>query len=398
MKFKKILRIILFLIYGPVLLTLTQGCKQPAAYLFSNEIDSIGLKWVPDKREGIFDASLYSSGNDLILKGETDVKEARRDVTDFLKSRGVIFIDSLALLPDSALVKEQWGLVNVSNCNIRSATSYSAEITSQALMGTPVRILKKEAGWFLIQTPDRYIGWTDSDIIVTMNNEDYSAWKSSPRIFFTDKTGDIYKDTGKRKVISDVVGGCILKTGGRKNGDYAVTLPDGRTGLIPENKAILLDELTVSKYLKAENLVSTAESLTGIPYLWGGTSVKGLDCSGFTKTVYYLNGIILARDASLQFRHGTEINKTAGIDSFKAGDLLFFGSVRDGKPKPTHVAMYIGDTEYINSSGMVRVNSLDSTRANFSKYRKNSLLGVRRIIGAAFDNGIQPVAGHNWYK
>ncbi len=390
--------ILSFLIYGPLLLTLVQGCKQPAADLFNNEIDSIGLKWVPDKREGIYDVSLYSSMNDLILKGETDIKEARRNVLDFLKSKEVIFIDSLILLPDSASIKERWGLVNVSNCNIRSATSYAAEITSQALMGTPVRILKKEDGWFLIQTPDRYIGWTDSDIIVTMNDEDYSAWKSSSRIFITGKTGDIYKDNDKSKVISDIVAGCILKTGGRKNGDYSVTLPDGRAGLIPENKAILLDELTVSKYLKPENLVSTAESLTGIPYLWGGTSVKGMDCSGFTKTVYYMNGIILARDASLQFRHGTEISKTAGIGSLKAGDLLFFGSVRDGKPKPTHVAMYIGDTEYINASGMITVNSLDSTRSNFSKYRRNSYLGARRIIGADFDKGIQPVAGHNWYK
>ena len=183
-----------------------------------------------------------------------------------------------------------------------------------------------------------------------------------------------------------------------KHGDYIVVLPDGRQGLIPVGKAIYFDELLPDKFLKAENLIVTSASFTGIPYLWGGTSVKGFDCSGFVKTVYYLNGLILARDASLQFRHGTEIGKTTRIDSLKAGDLLFFGSVNSGKTGATHVAMYIGDTEYIHASGMVKTNSLDSTRTNFSRYRKDTFIGVKRIIGAEYGKGIQPVTDHPWYK
>jgi hypothetical protein len=60
--------------------------------------------------------------------------------------------------------------------------------------------------------------------------------------------------------------------------------------------------------------------------------------------------------------------------------------------------MYIGGSEFIHCSGMVRINSLDSTRANFSRFRRDSFLGVRRIIGAEYGKGIQPVLDHGWYK
>jgi len=100
----------------------------------------------------------------------------------------------------------------------------------------------------------------------------------------------------------------------------------------------------------------------------------------------------------LQIRHGLEIPSFHKLDSLKPGDLLFFGSVRNGKVRATHVGMYIGNTEFIHESGMVRINSLDSTRANFSSYRKNSFLGARRIFGEFPAKGLQLVSNHPWYK
>lgn len=374
------------------------GCQQKPTNNFKGEIDSIGIVWVPDLREGIYEVELVSSGPDLILKGETSIPEAKDAITGLLNNKGVIFKDSLKVLPDVSEIIEPWGLVNVSVCNIRLFSSYDAEMVSQALMGTPVKILRKEGGWLLIQTPDLYLGWVDSDAIEAKSTDEYENWKSSSRIFYTAKTGDIYTDPSETKVISDIVAGCIIEVSGSQQRGYKVKLPDGRMGFIPGDKGITLDQLDVESYLNSQNLVRTAESFMGIPYLWGGTSSKGFDCSGFVKTVYYLNGIILSRDASQQFQYGIRIRRASFPDSVKTGDLLFFGTSRRGRPRATHVGMYIGDTEFIHCSGMVRINSLDSTRVNFSRSRRDSFIGIRRIIGSGSGKGIQPVLEHGWYK
>jgi cell wall-associated NlpC family hydrolase len=130
--------------------------------------------------------------------------------------------------------------------------------------------------------------------------------------------------------------------------------------------------------------------------LWGGTSSKAFDCSGFSKTVYYLNGLILFRDASQQALHGLSVDITPDQGKMKPGDLLFFGSRDNTKLHVNHVAVYRGDSEYINSSGRVRINSLDSTRCNYND-RAQSLLAVKRIIGVADDPGIIPINSHPWY-
>ncbi len=165
-------------------LILAAGCKQkPSVYNnYKSEIDSIGIVYVPDLRTGIFDAEIISGSSALVLKGETSVSEAKEAITGLLKQEGVNYIDSLKVLPDNSDIAEPWGLVNVSVCNIRFISSYDAEMISQALMGTPVKILKKDNGWLLIQTPDMYLGWVDSDAIAAIGVSEHDTWKSSFKV------------------------------------------------------------------------------------------------------------------------------------------------------------------------------------------------------------------------
>jgi len=142
-------------------------------------------------------------------------------------------------------------------------------------------------------------------------------------------------------------------------------------------------------------MITTGRQFLGFPYLWGGTSSKGLDCSGFVKTVCFLNGVILERDASQQIKHGQEIDISSGWGNLQKGDLLYFGS--KDPYRVVHTGVYIGDSEVINSAGSVQINSLDKKRENFSEYLSSTFLGARRIIGLQPEQGYLPVKLHGWY-
>jgi SH3-like domain-containing protein len=374
------------------------GCREPSnKHLYTAEIDSISKKWVPDGREGICNVTLHLNDQQVVVKGATNISEAKREIMAFLESKNVKFSDSLTIIPDTNIVNEPWGLIDVSVSNIRYNPNHDMEMTSQAVMGTPVKIFAEDDGWFHIQTPDSYIGWIDGDAVTTMTATKYSEWKRSSRIIYLGKTGDIFSAPDYHAIVSDIVAGVILRSEGREKGYYHVILPDGRSGYLPEKDCRDFSLWAAETKPEADKILKTGKSLMGTPYLWGGTSVKGLDCSGFVKTVYFLNGIVLARDASLQVMHGFEIKDYTNIDNLKPGDLLFFGRSKGQAMRPTHVGMYIGNTEFIHESGMVKINSLDSTRKNFSRYRHDSFLAARRIIGIDPGPGMQSIILHPWY-
>ena len=372
------------------------GCqKKEVPEELTEKLEAIAAEMVPQRAESICDVTLViSEGGILTVKGETNLPEAKSAVIEMLEESGVTFADSITLLPDPSVVEKPWALTSVSVCNIRTRPSHTAEMATQALMGTPVKILNKRDGWLLVQTPDSYIGWTD-DPLAELSDDELAAWKGSDRLIYIGHTGVITDSRGE--TISDIVFGVILvKTGSRGN-YWTVALPDGRTGEVSKQESEDFRKWAESAGIEPEGLIRFARAFTGSPYLWGGTSTKGVDCSGLTKTVYYYGGVIMTRDASGQFRYGEEVSIDKPCETLLPGDLLFFGRLRDGKPRITHTGMYIGDTEYIHSSGLVKINSFDSTRSNYSAYLLEILQGARRVTGFTPGKGLERVAQHGWY-
>jgi cell wall-associated NlpC family hydrolase len=115
----------------------------------------------------------------------------------------------------------------------------------------------------------------------------------------------------------------------------------------------------------------------GLPYFWGGNSPKGFDCSGFTKTIYRMNGIELPRDANMQALAGQPVELDSTYSHLQPGDLLFFGPRTE---RITHVAMYLGNRRFIHSDGMVRINSFSPKDDNYSEYRVRGLRLARRFL------------------
>jgi hypothetical protein len=231
-----------------------------------------------------------------------------------------------------------------------------------------------------------------------MGSSDLNTWKKSDRIIFLKNTGWLYSSpSSDSQVIGDLVGGCILEKTGETGNFAAVSTPDGRKGFIEKQSVRSFNEWKSGVSCTEENICNVAMTFMGLPYLWGGSSSKGVDCSGLVQSVFYRNGYILQRDASLQAKHGIPVSISDDYRSLKNGDLLFFGTKVNSKPHVTHVGIYLGNKEYINSSGLVQINSLDSVQANYRHYRMNSLLSAMRIIGATDDGGIIAVSQHPWY-
>lgn len=367
-----------------------------------NIIHSVRENYVPDKRICIYEVTSQINENSLVLKGRISDSNVYQQLLQTIKSKGIAFTDSIQLMPENTIGLKHWGIVPLSAIFIRSAPDFTAEITTQATLGTPVKILDKRAGWLLIQTPDKYIGWTNTTIRMLDKNE-LSVITKKRRVIVTDFYSTIYKSpSGKSERIMEVLKGNILTLENEKNHlEFSqVSLPDGKKGFIPKKSVIKFSEWQKSIRLTGENVVETAKDYLGLPYLWGGTSPRGFDCSGFTKTVYFMYGKILPRDASQQYFIGEKIDISEGYGKLQKGDLLFFGRKSVSNPNEhiiVHVAIYAGGKKFIHSSGYVRIDSLDPQSEDYDEYNAGRLLGARRIIGTNPEN-VESIFLNNWYN
>ncbi|MCM1310453.1 MAG: C40 family peptidase [Bacteroides sp.] len=259
----------------------------------------------------------------------------------------------------TAVITDSYALVRLSVAPMRDKPDHAAEQISQALMGTPVKVLQKTPEWSRVQTPDGYIGWIINHSLVPFKSEqDYENWLNKPKVMITEPYEQ--HDRDRR---TDLVAGIVLVV----EGD-SLALPDGRKIFKPEGVTALED----FGEFRPEFLPRFAELYMGSPYLWGGLSSKGMDCSGLVRMAYMSQGRITRRDARDQVFEGAEVP----VDSLQAGDLLYFGNPETGRI--THVAIYDHDGEYVHSSQLVKRNSLDPQSPIYLPIK---LLHCRRING-----------------
>jgi len=364
-------------------------------------IQSIKQTAAPDARTRIFSISYSVRGDEIILTGETTEHAAKQElIRQIVSATGSTVIDSVRLLPAVELGTRKFGVVRLSVANIRSKPEHSAEMATQALMGTPVKVLDKKGGWYRIQTPDAYISWVDDDGIEIMDAAQIAAWNGKKKLIITKTYTHCFESqSAEGPIVSDLTAGCIVALEGEDGEYFRVLYPDGRTGFVLKQESAPLGEYLDQVALNGNSILKVAHTFMGVPYLWGGTSPKGLDCSGFTKTVFFLHGMILQRDASQQVNTGIPVDISNGYAHLEKGDLLYFGSVSKttGKERITHTAIYMGDNDFIHAAGSVRINSLDPSKPNYSEYRKSTLLYARRFIGATEREGIDFLSKAHYY-
>ncbi len=390
----------LFTLFVLFLTFFNLAAQEDKMNIINNIVNEIKTKYAPDKRTAVFEIAAADSGGIYILSGETNLSEAKEELIKHLEKTNIPFQEKIVLLPSNELNGNIFGVVKLSVANIRTKPSHTAELATQALLGTPLKVLKKSDDFYLVQTPDNYIAWVDGGGIELMDKEKIYKWTNEDRIIYTVEYGFSYSEPdANSQHISDLVAGDILINLGEENNFYKVMYPDKRIAFVEIKKCSPLKDWLNNAAPTEENIIATAEKFLGVPYLWGGTSAKGMDCSGFTKTVYFLNGVVLERDASQQVNTGIPVDTENGFENLRPGDLLFFGEKQNGdkNERVTHVAIYKGNYEYIHASGRVMINSFEKDSANFNSYRLNHFIRAKRIINSLDKNGITTIKHNKFY-
>jgi len=385
MKIRIVLSVVLALLLC-TLLSFSQQSKSTAP--LAAGIDSLKARYAPDRRVAVFDVTCVQQGSAVILRGEVDNAKAKEDVMNLVhKSLGGQTIDSLKVLPDPQLGENRFGIVAVSVGNVRTSPRHQAEMGTQAMMGMVVKLLKKHGGWYYAQLPDQYLGWLEESAMKVTTQAGVESWKSATKVITTTIFTFVReRPSASSQPVSDAVAGVLLKQLKSTGQWLAVELPDGRKGYIERSSVDEFGHWKKTRKLTPGNVEATAKSLMGIPYLWGGTSPKGMDCSGFTKTVFRLNGLELPRDADQQAAAGEVVEKGNDFENLKKGDLLFFGR-RTTAEKPeniSHVGIYLGKKEFIHTPGGagVKLNSFDPSAPHYNEAELKRFVRARRYIGA----------------
>jgi cell wall-associated NlpC family hydrolase len=358
--------------------------KENKSLIDSQEIIAeVSKEYAPDKRVALFNVEAEENEGKLVLKGESNLPEAVNSLKLKLEEKKISYTDSIKLLPGEGMKEIQNALVKISVANLRSNPAHSAELATQATMGTPLKVFKKEGSWYLVQTPDKYLAWVDDGGLEPVTDEKFETWRATPKLIYTKAFGFSYKEArlGSQEV-SDLVAGSIMELLGEQNQFYEVRYPNGDMAFVEKSAAKPYSEWIAALNPSEENLIKTSKSLMGLPYLWGGTSPKGVDCSGYTKTIYFLNGIIIPRDASQQVHTGKLVDSTRNFENLIPGDLLFFGRVATDSTaeRVVHVGMWIGNNQFIHSSGNVHISTFDTTATDFDEANYNRYLRTKRLL------------------
>ena len=247
----------------------------------------------------------------------------------------------------------QYGICNLSLVPLRLDPSDKSELVSQLLYGEHFKVLEQRKNWSKIRLAfDKYEGWIDNKQYVEVTKEGYEDINSSKPKYSTDLVEFIEDENNQLHPI--LLGSSInsLKFLKHKH-----------------------DGSILSEVMPKENLIKTASLYLNSPYLWGGKTPFGIDCSGFTQMVYKINGYRLLRDASQQASQGEVLSF---IEESEPGDLAFFDNAEGDI---IHVGIIMGNNYIIHAHGKVRIDRLDQSGIyNINQNRHTHKLRVIKKI------------------
>lgn len=284
-----------------------------------------------------------------------------------------VFVSMFSVGASAIELKTGIGLVESNGLRLRAKPNTDAEILATAAYGDQVVIIRKVDDWYLV----------DYNLLIGYVHSDYVSIRDKANI----ELGDAIVESGavnlraKPDAASEHL--ATLNMGdtayiiGFNCGWYKVQY-EGQTGYIRSDLLALMEapktnsQAVVGKapvvVTQGDKAVNIAYDYMGVPYVWGGTTPKGFDCSGFTKYVFAQMGVTLNRTAAQQLNNGYKVT------DLKTGDLVFFENTYATSAAASHVGIYIGNNQFIHAAGSVKVTSMDH------EYYAPRYIGARRVV------------------
>jgi cell wall-associated NlpC family hydrolase len=309
----------------------------------------------PDPRLAIFEVRCESDGHRVLVTGETSDPTAATALLAGVRemATGVPVIDQLVRLPDPQLGSARHALVRSPVAPLHATPQAAAVQTSQYVLGSRLELLSRSEPWYRVRGEDGYLGWMHEGYLVVGDHAWATGWEAGVGGEPVVALGAELVDEQERTLARLPWGARLL---GDLPGQYR--MPDGRHGVLASGEAVAVDRLYDRFPPRAESLLRTARRWLGAPYIWGGITPWGCDCSGFVQSVFWIHGIGLPRDSDQQARIGLTIEPGEAFADIRPGDLLFFA---ESAGRISHVAIALRGSEVIHCSlprGGVAVDDL----------------------------------------
>jgi hypothetical protein len=334
---------------------------------------AVRTELVPDPRIDVFEIRTRQSSNGLVVGGATTVPDAEPTFRRYLDDDGIEAEVRIRVLPDRALAPRTEALVRAPIAPVyRRPTMSSTQIT-QYVLGARLTLLSRRGPFFRVRGEDAHVGWVHRGYLVRGELDWALRWERAEEGEPVVSLGaDIVDDDDR--IFARLPWGARIsqQMGGR------LMLPDGRAGRLGSGEVVAVDRLADRFPPRGESIVRTAHRWLGAPYLWGGVTPHGVDCSGFVQSICWIHGMALPRDSDMQALVGAEVDPGEAFQRLRPGDLVFFADKR----RVNHVAMSTGGSRIIHASagnGTVDLNDL-AGKLEYEAMLRRMYVGARRLL------------------
>jgi hypothetical protein len=343
-------------------------------------VEEVRDQLAPDPRLAVFEVDVEVRGDSVTLVGATSepaaAQELHRRIATLTAWREVV--DLVQLLPEAEADERVHAVVSAAVAPMLAGPRVQSTQVSQAVLGSRLLVFRREGRWLQCRGSDGYIGWIHAGYLALMDEQRARAWELGV-------DGDVWISLGAEVALDSGDVMVRLPWGARvvREGDGVVRLPDGRTGT-GRGEMVPLGARGLGFPAEGAAVCESATRWLGVPYLWGGITMGGVDCSGFVQALYRMHGCVIPRDSDQQSRAGEPVECAEDFRNLLPGDLLYFA---EEPGRCSHVAMSTGGSEIIHASlgnGGVWRNDMAGRRA-YERELGRMFLWARRVVAPAPD-------------